>query len=372
MLSTTEAQLRLLQQAVERAESIIAVHYASANLYIAKGNPVAVTCISVTNLADGGTQAFSLSDIKGEDLELREKHLLTQFFEHLNKNQDAKLVHWNMDKADYGFSALANRYRWLAEEEPPYTPPSDRLFDLDQILTDKYGEGYVPHPKLPNLAALNKLSMRYWMHGKEEADKAESADFGAIQRSTSEKSRAIVHLFKALMDGVLVTQDSAGSVQFAGQQVDAVKVVLTLAERMLIVQRSLRRRHNSRPTLEVNDEYDVQDLLRSLLVVFFDDVREETWAPDYAGGSSRIDFTLPDFGVAIEVKKSRDSMSARSVGEELIVDRDKYAVHPDVSHLVCIVMDHDGRLANPKGVEKDLSREATKEGIAVTVRIVDR
>lgn len=372
MNEASEIQLRVVRQALERGESILAVHYASGNLYKAKDSPVAATCISATFLTDGTTRAFSLSGIKGETLEDRERDILKQFFEFLNEHQDAKLVHWNMDKADYGFDALANRYEWLIGERPTYRPPTDRLFDLDQILTNHYGEGYVPHPKLPSLAALNKVNQRYWMTGKEEADKAEVRDFASIQRSTAEKSRAIADLFLHFMDGSLITKESAGSVSFAGAQVDAVKVVLTLAARMLYVERSLKRRHSKRSTLVVSDEYDVQDLLRSLLVVFFDDVREETWSPDYAGGSSRIDFTLPDFGMAIEVKKSRDSMTAKSVGEELLVDRDKYAVHPDVSHLVCIVMDHDGMLANPRGLEGDLSRESTKEGIAVTVKIVDR
>lgn len=372
MNGAAEMQIRVLTQAIERAESIMAVHYASGNLYKAKDNPVAVTCISVTDLSNGSTQAFSLSDIKGESIEDRERELLTKFFDFLNEHQDSKLIHWNMDKADYGFGALANRYKWLTGADPTYRPPSDRLFDLDQLLTEKYGEGYVPHPKLPNLGALNKVSQRYWMTGKDEADKAEAEDFGAIQRSTSEKSRGIAHLFEAFMAGSLVTQDSAGAVEFAGTQVDAVKIVLELANRMLNVERSLKRRHGKRATLVIEDEYDVQDLLRSLLVIFFDDVREETWAPEYAGASSRIDFTLPDFAIAVEVKKSRDSMTAKTVGEELIVDRDRYAGHPDVSHLVCIVIDHEGRLGNPRGLEKDLSRASTKEGIAVTVRIVDR
>ena len=372
MNGASEIQIRVIRQALDRGESIMAVHYASRNLYKAKDTPVAATCVSVTVLADRSTRAFSLSDIRGDSIEGRERELLNRFFEFLNEHQDAKLIHWNMDKADYGFDALANRFEWLTGEEPAYRPPSDRLFDLDQILTNHYGEGYAPHPKLTNLVSLNKVSQRYWMTGKQEADNAETEDFASIQRSTSEKSRAIAELFLGFMNGSLITNESAGTVSFAGAQVDAVKIILTLAERMLYVERSLRRRHSKRPTLEVSDEYDVQDLLRSLLVVFFDDVREETWAPDYAGGSSRIDFTLPDFGVAVEVKKSRDSMTARTVGEELIVDRDKYAGHPDISHLVCIVIDHDGRLANPKGLELDLSRDSTKEGIAVTVRIVDR
>ena len=45
-------------------------------------------------------------------------------------------------------------------------------------------------------------------------------------------------------------------------------------------------RHGGRNTLDVRDEYDVQDLLHALLKMFFKDVRSEEWTPSYAGASS--------------------------------------------------------------------------------------
>ncbi|MCZ8227650.1 MAG: hypothetical protein O9249_00855, partial [Burkholderiaceae bacterium] len=45
----------------------------------------------------------------------------------------------------------------------------------------------------------------------------------------------------------------------------------------------LRDRYSGRPTLDVNDEYDVQDLMHALLRLHFDDVRPEEWVPSYAG-----------------------------------------------------------------------------------------
>jgi hypothetical protein len=54
----------------------------------------------------------------------------------------------------------------------------------------------------------------------------------------------------------------------------------------------LRKRHGSRLTLDVRDEYDVQDLLHALLRLYFDDIRPEEWTPSYASGSSKMDFLL--------------------------------------------------------------------------------
>lgn len=67
-------------------------------------------------------------------------------------------------------------------------------------------------------------------------------------------------------------------------------VVIRLAERLHSVVRQLRERREGRTTLDVADEYDVQDLFHALLKTYFEDIRKEEWTPSYAGGSSRMDF----------------------------------------------------------------------------------
>lgn len=126
------------------------------------------------------------------------------------------------------------------------------------------------------------------------------------------------------------------------------------------VARQLRTRHDGRETLSIRDEYDVQDLLHSLLLLHFDDVRAEEWTPSYAGGCERMDFLLKDLQTVIEVKKTRPSMSKKELGEELIVDIEKYKAHPDCKLLYCFVYDPDGYLGNSVAIKNDL--EKTHEG----------
>lgn len=126
------------------------------------------------------------------------------------------------------------------------------------------------------------------------------------------------------------------------------------------VARQLRTRHDNRETLTIKDEYDVQDLLHALLVLHFDDVRAEEWTPSYAGGCERMDFLLKDLQTVIEVKKTRDSMTPKKLGEELIVDIEKYKTHPDCKQLYCFVYDPDGYLGNATSIKNDL--EKTHEG----------
>jgi DNA-binding sugar fermentation-stimulating protein len=59
----------------------------------------------------------------------------------------------------------------------------------------------------------------------------------------------------------------------------------------------------NRNTIEIEDEYDVQDLFHALLKLYFDDIRPEEYTPSYGGSASRVDFLLKDEQIIIEIKK---------------------------------------------------------------------
>lgn len=368
---------RELIPAIKRGERVLCIHYACGNFFETTDKPVPITCIALSEPTDSSSaqneRSYSISNAPDNpDVEDRERDLLKRFYADIQSTQGARFVHWNMNRAIYGFNAIADRYRYLFEEDPPVKFVDDRLYDLDSIIGNMFGDDFAKHPKLRNISALNGLYMPFFKDGKEEAEAAKIGDFGLIASSTSEKAHLICLLLMRLANGTLRTQNSVGMLQFGGAQLDAVSVVLAIADRFIYVKRSLKKRHGGRPPFLVDDEYDAQDLLRSLLVQFFDDVRPEEWSPSYAGASSRIDFIIPEFELAIELKYTRESLTARKVGEELLVDRNKYAEHKAVKHLICIVFDYDGHLANPRGLESDLDQEHSNEHIAVTVKIVDR
>lgn len=126
--------------------------------------------------------------------------------------------------------------------------------------------------------------------------------------------------------------------------------------RFHLVARQLRQRYGERPTLDISDEYDVQDLFHTILRIFFDDIRPEEWTPSYAGGSSRMDFLLKPEKIVVEVKKTRSTLSARDVRDQLAIDILRYRSHPDCRTLICFVYDPEERIANPRGLEQDLNQ----------------
>lgn len=148
---------------------------------------------------------------------------------------------------------------------------------------------------------------------------------------------------------------------------EALEQVIQLCSRFYTVARQLRRRHDNRSTLEVADEYDVQDLLHGLLRIFFNDVRAEEYTPSYASKATRMDFLLKREQIVVEVKMTRKGLSDKEVADQLILDIERYRSHPSCKALVCFVYDPEGRIVNPGGLQADLSGD--KQGLKVILSI---
>lgn len=136
--------------------------------------------------------------------------------------------------------------------------------------------------------------------------------------------------------------------------IDSEIELARLFSRFHRVARQLRSRHDNRPTIDVEDEYDVQDLLHALLRIYFDDVRAEEWTPSYAGKSARMDFLLKNEKTVIEIKKTRQGLTDKEIGDQLIVDVERYKSHSDCKKLICFIYDPEGKVGNPDGLANDL------------------
>lgn len=160
---------------------------------------------------------------------------------------------------------------------------------------------------------------------------------------------------------------SFNSDEAAATPTDQVLDVLSRFHRFAVaIQRPRRNdKENPRPNYVIRDEYDVQHLLLALLKASFDDVRQEEWTPSYAGKSSRMDFLLFGLESVIETKMTRDGLGEKEVGEELIVDKERYRNHKRCKRLICLVYDPEHRIANPIGLENDL-----REGPPFEVRVL--
>jgi hypothetical protein len=133
-------------------------------------------------------------------------------------------------------------------------------------------------------------------------------------------------------------------------------IITRLLRRFPAVVRELGIRHGQRLAMaQVNDEYDVQDLLRGILVGLFGDVRGEEPTPSHGGLASRMDLFLKNEKIVIETKMTRSGLTQRKVAEQLAVDKEFYRSHEGCRVLVCFVYDPSRHLRSPAALENDLT-----------------
>ena len=145
--------------------------------------------------------------------------------------------------------------------------------------------------------------------------------------------------------------DTAREGKMTSEAIDLIAAIFEGFHRFAI---RLRDRRSDRSAIEVKDEYDVQDLLCSLLAIHFTDLEQETWTPPYAGNASRVDFWLRDHGMLIEAKMLRASSSQRQLVDELVVDHQRYSKMTGCHSLLCFVYDPQNKLRDPKNVVREL------------------
>ncbi|MCS6316349.1 MAG: hypothetical protein H8K05_00925 [Nitrospira sp.] len=128
-----------------------------------------------------------------------------------------------------------------------------------------------------------------------------------------------------------------------------------MCARFHLVARQLRLRKEYRPTLEITDEYDLQDLFYALLRLQFDEVGTEEWAPAYTNGERRTSYLLDWDHTVVVVKQTRSGLTTRDIAEQIAADKAHFSSRPNGTSLVCFIYDPDGRVGNPRGLEADLS-----------------
>lgn len=154
--------------------------------------------------------------------------------------------------------------------------------------------------------------------------------------------------FRLLFDG-----EESGA---RADKTNPAAAIVRVFEAFFETTKPLRQRRANKPSIDFKDEYDVQDLLRSHLLVLTPRVEAEEWTPSYAGKQKRMDFLLREFRSAVEAKFVRDATHAGQISEELIIDFDHYQGHPDVDALFCLVYDPGLLIKQPAALIQDLSK----------------
>lgn len=144
------------------------------------------------------------------------------------------------------------------------------------------------------------------------------------------------------------------------QNDQALEIVKYILVHFDVVAEQLKSRHKNRPTLDITDEYDVQDLLHALLSMFFDDVANEEWNPSDGASPSRADFLLMDNGSIIEVKttltrNTGENTLRKNLEKELNDDLIKYSRRQDCKSIYFFIYDPEKKIKKPTTFERGVS-----------------
>jgi hypothetical protein len=146
-----------------------------------------------------------------------------------------------------------------------------------------------------------------------------------------------------------------------------LEILRRICCRFHLVVRQLRLRRDDRSTLEVEDEYDVQDLLYALLRLEFEDIETEDWHPRYAAGASRTDYLLQNGHIVIIAKKTRTGLTVRDLIDQIKIDFAHYSWRADCRTVLCFVYDPEGRVGNPRRLESDLATVRDTQALEVVI-----
>ncbi|MDP3513592.1 MAG: hypothetical protein Q8S20_12655 [Sulfuritalea sp.] len=230
-------------------------------------------------------------------------------------------------------------------------------------------------PNPPNVIGFPTLDISAFANWKTQTLAFLESRFSATSPYYLEFSNKVKRPFQSavqtglgVLEGLRDDIDDSGCSTGVFETANPIAQIENLCNRFHLIATQLRERHEDRQTLDVQDEYDVQDLFHTLLLLHFEDIRPEEWAPSNAGKSTRMDFLLKQERIVVEIKKTRKGLDSKTVGNELIEDIHRYQSHPDCDALICFVYDPEGRIANPRGLENDLRRRDDKLIVEVFIR----
>lgn len=133
-----------------------------------------------------------------------EREMLQEFYGFADRHQNHLWLHWNMRDMNYGFPALAHRFKVLGGG-PSEIHESKRI-DLARLLVDLYGVAYIEHPRLASVVRLNHISDIDSLNGEQEAEAFQNGEYVKLHQSTLRKVDMMAGIVERAVDGTLKTK----------------------------------------------------------------------------------------------------------------------------------------------------------------------
>jgi hypothetical protein len=191
--------LQLLKDILRDKNKSVVIHYSCESFETSHGRTPRVTSICIRYLGTAQTKSFSIhlqaqfeqmdfNNLSFADYDELEKKMLDEFYEFAKQHKDFKWIHWNMRDSNYGFEAIANRYRILGGQA--FDIDEDRKYDFPRVLGKIYTHGYEknkPNGRLLNLAERNNITIIDALKGIDESIAFDNNEYLKLHKSTLRK-----------------------------------------------------------------------------------------------------------------------------------------------------------------------------------------
>ncbi|MEO5644058.1 MAG: hypothetical protein ABIQ40_16925 [Bacteroidia bacterium] len=136
------------------------------------------------------------------------------------------------------------------------------------------------------------------------------------------------------------------------------------------IQKIIKDRRKNHPNFQIEDEYDVQDILYVILKSVFPTLRDEDPIPKVGAKSTKIDLILREEKILVEVKmiKKNDSNEKEFI-EQLKIDFESYHECQWLGKLFCFVYDPYKKTNDVSNFD-DLNGERKKGGHSFDVELI--
>jgi hypothetical protein len=207
---------KVLEEIRKKLDLILVIHYSCETFYErTDGTSPRITSIAVRDLVSGATHSFSIHLVAERDkvafsqiesnYDKLEGKMLSDFYKFMKDNKERLWIHWNMRDSNYGFPALAHRYRVVMHGQA-FELPSANLVDFSRLLVWLFGNKYIGHPRLFALAELNRISLKDTLSGDEEATAFSNKSFVKLHQSTLKKVDLIANIVERTLKCELATR----------------------------------------------------------------------------------------------------------------------------------------------------------------------
>lgn len=146
-----------------------------------------------------------------------------------------------------------------------------------------------------------------------------------------------------------------------------LNLVISVLNTFSDVVSRLKYRRKGKVSLDISDEYDVQDILYVMLKGSFSTLQYEDPTPKDGLTSARADFVISDLNTYIETKYISTKGSEKTIQDECLLDIQKYGIQENCYKIIFFIYDPNKCIDNQFAFKASLERNRVIEGKEIEV-----